>query len=202
MATSQAQCAQRGDGAAAVVLDGVGDGEHARPAGRRRRRSIGGLARRAASRSRSAAGRLASMPLSMQQCRGADQHGVPVDGGLHARAGDRLRSPSASGSSMPAACGAARRWPRRGGARTVASRRRRPGAVARLRRSAPAASTSVSGGLAVGDGAGLVEHDGVEFVRGLQGLAARDQDAALGALAGADHDRSGGGEARARTGRR
>ena len=51
------------------------------------------------------------------------------------------------------------------------------------------------GGLAGGDGAGLVQHDGVEFVRGLQRLGRADQDARAGALAGADHDGQRGGQA-------
>ena len=57
------------------------------------------------------------------------------------------------------------------------------------------------GWLAGGDGAGLVQHDGVEFVRGFQRLARPDQDSGLGALAGTDHDRQRGGHAeRARAG--
>ena len=42
--------------------------------------------------------------------------------------------------------------------------------------------------LAVGERAGLVEDDGLDAVGGLQRVAALDQDAALRALAGADHD--------------
>ena len=50
-------------------------------------------------------------------------------------------------------------------------------------------------GLPRGDGAGLVQHDRVELVGGLQGLGRADQDARAGALAGADHDRQRGRQA-------
>ena len=46
-----------------------------------------------------------------------------------------------------------------------------------------------------GDGAGLVEHDGVELVRGLQGFGGADEDAGLGAFSGRHHDRQWGGQA-------
>ena len=41
--------------------------------------------------------------------------------------------------------------------------------------------------LAGGDGAGLVQHDGVDAAGGLQHFGPLDQDAELGAAAGADH---------------
>src|SRR5690606_27576296 len=47
------------------------------------------------------------------------------------------------------------------------------------------------GGAAAGDGAGLVEHDGGQAAGLLQRDAAADEDAELGGLAGADHDRGG-----------
>ena len=57
------------------------------------------------------------------------------------------------------------------------------------------------GRLTAGDGAGLVEHDGVDLVCGLERLRRADQDAVLGAFARRHHDREGGGETeRARTG--
>ena len=46
------------------------------------------------------------------------------------------------------------------------------------------------GHLAAGDGAGLVEHDGVDPAGRLEHLRPLDQDAELGAAAGADHERS------------
>ena len=45
-----------------------------------------------------------------------------------------------------------------------------------------------------GDGAGLVEHDGVDPAGGLEHLGALDQDAELGAAAGADHQRGRRGQ--------
>ena len=52
-----------------------------------------------------------------------------------------------------------------------------------------------------GDGAGLVQHDGVDPAGGLQHLRALDQDAELGAAAGADQQRGRRGQAeRARAG--
>ena len=51
------------------------------------------------------------------------------------------------------------------------------------------------GRAAVGDGAGLVEDDGGEPVRGLERFAVADEDAELGGAAGADHDGGRGGQA-------
>ena len=53
-----------------------------------------------------------------------------------------------------------------------------------------------------GDGAGLVEHRGVDRPGRLQHLTALDHDAELRAPPGADHDGGRGREAQARTGRR
>ncbi len=50
-------------------------------------------------------------------------------------------------------------------------------------------------GLALGDGAGLVQHDHVELVCGLQRFRGADEDAGLGALSGTDHDGQWRGEA-------
>ena len=50
-------------------------------------------------------------------------------------------------------------------------------------------------GLAQRERPGLVEDDGVDPARGLERLAAADEDPRLGALAGADHDRRRRGEA-------
>ena len=55
--------------------------------------------------------------------------------------------------------------------------------------------------LALREGAGLVENDGLELVGGFQSRTASEQDAQLGALAGADPNRRRGGESqRARAG--
>ena len=51
------------------------------------------------------------------------------------------------------------------------------------------------GGRALGDGAGLVEDDGLELVRRLQGFGRADEDAALGSLAAGHHDGQRGGQA-------
>ena len=81
-------------------------------------------------------------------------------------------------------------------------RARRPAAAPR-RRPRPSAGDDVDQRHpAGGDGAGLVEHDGVDPAGGLQHLGALDQDAELGAAAGADQQRGRRGQARARTGRR
>ena len=53
-----------------------------------------------------------------------------------------------------------------------------------------------------GDGAGLVQDDGVDLAGALQHLRALDEDAELGAAAGADHERGRRGQARGRRGRR
>ena len=50
-------------------------------------------------------------------------------------------------------------------------------------------------GLALGDGAGFVEHHGVHVSQGLERLGALEQDAHLGTAPGAHHDGDGGGQA-------
>ena len=84
-----AEPAQRGDRGGRVVLDGVGDREHAGGLGRRRRPGSGSCPARTA---RSAIGsQRAGVDAGVgQQPGGADQHRVPVHGGLHALAGDRV----------------------------------------------------------------------------------------------------------------
>ena len=49
-------------------------------------------------------------------------------------------------------------------------------------------------GMAGGDGAGLVQHNGIDVVQILQRLGALDEYAELGGLAGADHDGHGRGQ--------
>ena len=89
-------------------------------------------------------------------------------------------------SSTAAPAPAPRRRSRgRSGARSRA-RARRPGA-ARSSRSPTATSTSVIRPRR--DRAGLVEHDRVDAAGGLEHLRALDQQAELGAAAGADHQR-------------
>ena len=48
--------------------------------------------------------------------------------------------------------------------------------------------------LALREGAGFVQNDGLELVGGFQGGTALEQDAVLGALAGADPDSRGSGQ--------
>ena len=87
------------------------------------------------------------------------------------------------------------------GVLAVPLRRGHQRAAASSRESRRRVTTSVRAGLPRGDGAGLVEHDGVQLVRGLQRFGGADEDAGLGALAGRDHDRQRGREAeRARAG--
>ena len=86
------------------------------------------------------------------------------------------------------------RSPRPGDARCRARRPRRRGA-ARASEIAGPELDARDRGLAAGDRAGLVEHDGRDRLRPLQCGAVADQDAVLGALAGADHDRRRGGQA-------
>ena len=81
-------------------------------------------------------------------------------------------------------------------------RGRRPAAARSSAVVAVAGDDVDQGHPAGGDGAGLVEHDGVDPAGGLQHLGALDQDAELGAAAGADQQRGRRGQARARTGRR
>ncbi len=50
--------------------------------------------------------------------------------------------------------------------------------------------------LALGEGARLVQHHGLDGVQGLQRLGGLDQDAVLRALAGAHHDGHGGGQSK------
>ena len=45
------------------------------------------------------------------------------------------------------------------------------------------------GWFAAGDGAGLVQHDGVDLVGGLERFGGADQDAVFCSFAGGDHDR-------------
>ena len=51
-------------------------------------------------------------------------------------------------------------------------------------------------GLAAGEGAGFVEHDGAQLAGGFQRLGAAKDQAVLGPLAGGHHDRGGGGQAK------
>ena len=102
-----------------------------------------------------------------------------------------------------------RTTPPRAGRRPAPGRRRRrprrPGARRRPPAHRPAASSSVSSvparrddvdqlHPAGGDGAGLVQHDGVDPAGGFQDLRALDQDAQLRAAAGADQQRGRGGQ--------
>ena len=89
---------------------------------------------------------------------------------------------------------------RRAGARCP-SRRTRRGRGPREPRNRRRATTSSTTGRPRVSVPGLVEHDGVDLVGGLERLAAADEDAGLRAAPGPDHDRGRRGEAhRARAG--
>ena len=81
-------------------------------------------------------------------------------------------------------------------------RPRRPGAAARSRPPDQAARDDVGHRrLAAGDRAGLIQHHGGEPAGAFEGFAVLEQDAQLGAFAGADHHGGGGRQAhRARAG--
>ena len=111
----------------------------------------------------------------------------------------RLVKPSTAGSGPSAAAALAMAWAI-GCSEACSSA---PTSRSAWSRSTPSATvTSTQAHLAGGDGAGLVEHDRVDAAGGLQDLGALDQQAELGAAAGADHQRRRRREARARRGRR
>ena len=112
--------------------------------------------------------------------------GVEV-GDVRDRSG-RRRS-AASTTAAPSGCSEARSTP-------AASRRSSS-------RSNPAAGTIVGDRrLALGEGAGLVDDEGVDLLHQLERLGVLDQHAEAGAAADADHDRHRRGQARAHRGRR
>ena len=175
-------------------LDRVGDDEHARRPGRPRRRTtavrparLGGLDRR---------GRQAA-------CRQRRRRGRPtrrvaaLDRAAHPEPGRGPRTRSTSGSRRRV------RRPRPPGRPGAPRRPRRPRpAGVRRRPASPGRRDHVDQRHPPGgDRAGLVEHDGVDAAGGLEHLGAPDQDAELGAAAGADHQRGRRGQAqRARAG--
>ena len=197
---SRPERAQPRDRLGAGRLDGVGDDEHgpdlAVPAGQRRRcgraprprpcapRRLGGeraCAQSASSRSRPGE---TAWP-STTPCTPSPS---------------RLAKPSTGAQRSDSCARRRRRWPGRSGARDASS-------SAPTRRSTSSRVDAVGRDdvderhAAGGDGAGLVEHDRVDLAGGLEHLGALDEDAELGAAAGADQQRGGRGQAeRARAG--
>ncbi len=147
------------------------------------------LRRRAAARPRAPASGSAE-PLVAGHDRAA------VDDGADAVAGDRPRSRSPAAASRPRSAAARHDAPRRAGARCRA-RRRPPGAAAgvvdgrrpRVARAGPSSTTSVTRGLPSVMVPVLSSTTVSSLCARLERLAVADQDAVLGALAGADHDR-------------
>ncbi len=116
----------------------------------------------------------------------AGDDGVPVDDAGHAealRAGEALdRGEVEPASRAPAAIGA--------GDRVLGRVLQRTGQPQHLVASLPSAgTTSTSAIVPGGHGARLVEHDRVDAPGRLEHLGSLDEDAELGAAAGADHDR-------------
>ena len=174
-------------------LERVGDGDDGRPAARRGRRRPASCRPRPARRRRPAA-TPTSIPAASRKPGATDQDRRPVDGRPDARhrRSPRRRSPRAGrgrASRSPRA-----RWRRRADARSRARRPRRARG-ARSSAGAPAArTTSRDPRLALGERAGLVEHDRPDRAEPLERLGVAEQDAGLGALARADHDRGRRGE--------
>ena len=159
------------------------------------------------------AGRLQAVDLGLRRLRDGDPAAVPPSRVCPRPAGRPSTRPwtpwppaawkSANGSSATPSAAPVARPPVPAGARSPV-RARRPAAAGPATADAARRERHEVGhlGLAAGEGAGLVQHDRGQPARGLQRLAALEQDAVLGALAGAHHDRRRAWPARARTGRR
>ena len=189
------EVAQAADRRRRLALDGVGHGDQRRRDGRRRRRRRPSCRRRAAlPRPRRPAGRpggrcrsTISWPSTTARTPWPARASKRSAGGATMpRSSAAASSAAASGCSEPRSAAAARRSTSSSpSARHSAGRRpRRP-----PRRPVAEQHDVGDARLALGDRAGLVEHDGVELVRRLERGAVADQDPVLGALAGADHDR-------------
>ena len=184
---------RRRDRLGARRADGVGDDQqrpHLAVPGHGDRRAARRPARaRAPPRRRSSRAR----PRSASRAGRPTTTRVAVDDALDAEA---LAVGEALGRRQRAELGAGRRGDRAGdrvlGA--VLQRAREAQGLRRGRRRRPA-TTSTSAIAPVGDGAGLVEHDGVDAARRLEHLGAADEDPELGAAAGADQQRRRRGEA-------
>ncbi len=92
----------------------------------------------------------------------------------------RPRSSAARSSASPSGCSEA--------FSAEAARERRPSSSSPRERSSGPGTYVGELGPALRDGARLVEDDGIDFMRRLEGGPRLDEDAVLGALAGADHD--------------
>ena len=176
-------------------LDRIGDREQRRRAWPSTATKIDGRAvARAAARplSRSAA---VSTPSSAEIAGVAERDAscpstLPVD----ALAGRRSRTRSTAASVELALLGSARRSPAPADARWRARRWRRA-AAARLSSNAVGGDDRDDLRLALGQRAGLVDHERVDLLHPLQRFGVLDQHAGLRAAADADHDRHRRGEA-------
>jgi hypothetical protein len=186
----QAECLQLGDRAGGIGLDGIG---HDDQAGRFRidgseHRGLAGGGRLAGLRSqrRDVDARLG------EECGVADQDAAALDRGVDAPAGDggealdggqRQAAVAGRGDDRGAqrvfAAGLGGRDDREQGRRVPLAGRADPG----------------HGGPALGDRAGLVQDDRSQPAGLFERVAVADQDAELGGLAGAHHDRGRGGQA-------
>ncbi len=195
----QPERAQLGDRRGARGLHRVGHHERAAQHAVPRRRAPR-CAPCASAAALARAGRVVEVhrPVGEQQLAPGD-HRVALDHALHAEALAVGEALDRRKRAEPRAA-RARRWPGRSGAPTRARARRR--CAAARRRSVPAAgSTSTTRHPPGRDRAGLVEHDGVDGAGRLQHLGPLDEDAELGAAAGAHEDRGRGREPeRARAG--
>ena len=171
----QAQFAQRCDRCDRVVFDGVGDGEH--PG----RLAVDGGQDRAFARGGKPLADLLQFgrvdATFDQQCCGADEHGVSGDGGPYALAGDR--GEVLGGGNADAAVPGSGDDRGGDGVFTVGLGRSHQDQQLILAQRAYYLDVG-EGGFAGGDRAGLIQHDGVELVRGLQSLGRADQDARAG----------------------
>ena len=123
-----------------------------------------------------------------------------VDDARRCRGRGRRRRTRTAGRSRPRVAGGGDDRPRRAGAR-CRSRRRRPGRAASSSVQPPVRGDAGEGGLAAGDGAGLVEHDGGEPAGLSRGRRRCRSGCRARRPAGADHDRGRGGQPeRARAG--
>ena len=180
--------AEEADRLGRLGADGVGDGD----APSRRPSDASHVDRRAVGRE---AVRLGAQVVGhIEGCRpqAADRHRPPVDGAPHALAGDRLER--LSRPTAQAAVG--RRLDHRGAQRMLARPLQRCRQVEDVvLRHAIGRQDRRHGGPAQREGAGLVEHDGVDAPGRLERLAAAHEDARLGAAARRDHDRRRRGQA-------
>ena len=191
----EAELLEAGHGRRGARLERVGDGDAPRPARRPRRRSSTVLPSPASAR-----GPLAGVRRRAARCRPT----TVWPSTTAAMPWPAIASNPVGRRHLDAALRRRRRRsPRPAGARCRARRRPRGAAARRCRvgRRAPSVPCRTEQHdvrhprLALGDRAGLVEHDGAQLVRRLERVAVADEHAVLGALAGAHHDRRRRGQA-------